>query len=109
MRRSLLTILIVAAIAGWISAGERAVGRRGVVHIRFILGFRPGVGVVGARLVLDAHDVNLTNSPPIDFTWSATSARVSFARTIAPRPTAVPIAARPATPAPAMNTFAGGI
>ena len=27
MRRSLLTILIVAAIAGWISAGERAVGR----------------------------------------------------------------------------------
>jgi hypothetical protein len=27
MRRSLLTILIVAAIAGWISASERAVGR----------------------------------------------------------------------------------
>ena len=27
MRRSLLTILIVAAIAGWISAGERAAGR----------------------------------------------------------------------------------
>jgi hypothetical protein len=27
MRRSLLTILIVAAISGWISAGERAVGR----------------------------------------------------------------------------------
>ena len=27
MRRSLLTILIVAAIAGWISEGERAVGR----------------------------------------------------------------------------------
>lgn len=26
MRRSLLTILIVAAIAGWISAGERAAG-----------------------------------------------------------------------------------
>jgi hypothetical protein len=27
MRRSLLTILIVAAISGWISAGERAAGR----------------------------------------------------------------------------------
>jgi hypothetical protein len=27
MQRSLLTILIVAAISGWISAGERAVGR----------------------------------------------------------------------------------
>lgn len=27
MKRSLLTILIVAAISGWISAGERAAGR----------------------------------------------------------------------------------
>jgi hypothetical protein len=40
--------------------------------------------------------------------WSATSGRVSFASTMAPRPEAAPIAARPATPAPITNTLAGG-
>ena len=40
--------------------------------------------------------------------WSPTSGRVSFARTMAPRPPAVPIAERPATPAPITKTLAGG-
>ena len=44
----------------------------------------------------------------MDFTWSATSGRGSVARTIAPRLLAAPIAANPATPAPATRTFAGG-
>ncbi|MCG3201716.1 MAG: hypothetical protein NFCOHLIN_01586 [Gammaproteobacteria bacterium] len=44
----------------------------------------------------------------MDLTWSATSGRVSLARTIAPRPEAAPMAASPATPAPITNTFAGG-
>jgi hypothetical protein len=47
-------------------------------------------------------------SPPIDFTWSATSGRGSVARTMAPRLDAAPIAASPATPAPATSTLAGG-
>ena len=41
-------------------------------------------------------------------TCSRTAARVSKARTMAPRPRAAPIAARPATPAPMTRTFAGG-
>ena len=45
----------------------------------------------------------------MDFTWSATSGRGSVARTIAPSEPAAPMAARPATPAPATSTFAGGI
>ena len=44
----------------------------------------------------------------MDLTWSPTSGRVSLARTMAPRPDAVPIAARPATPAPMTKTLAGG-
>src|SRR5699024_12742657 len=47
-------------------------------------------------------------SPPMEATWSATSGRGSVARTIAPRELAAPIAARPATPAPATSTFSGG-
>src|SRR5690349_12884293 len=47
-------------------------------------------------------------SPPSDLTWSATSGRGSVARTIAPSDPAVPIAASPATPAPATSTLAGG-
>ena len=47
-------------------------------------------------------------SPPSERTWSATSGRGSVARTMAPRLPAVPMAARPATPAPATSTFAGG-
>ncbi len=46
-------------------------------------------------------------SPPRESTWSATSGRGSVAYTIAPRLPAVPIAARPATPAPATSTLAG--
>ena len=42
------------------------------------------------------------------WTCSRTSARVSNARTIAPRLRAAPIAARPATPAPMTSTLAGG-
>ena len=42
------------------------------------------------------------------FTWSFTSGRVSKARTTAPMPWAVPMAARPATPAPMTSTLAGG-
>ena len=45
----------------------------------------------------------------MDLTWSATSGRGSVARTIAPSEPAAPIAARPATPAPATRTLAGGI
>ena len=41
-------------------------------------------------------------------TCSLTAARVSNARTMAPRPRAAPMAARPATPAPMTSTFAGG-
>ena len=48
------------------------------------------------------------NSAPIDSTCSPTSGRASKARTIAPRLLAVPIAARPATPAPTTSTLAGG-
>ena len=39
---------------------------------------------------------------------SLTTGRVSKERTIAPRPLATPIAARPATPAPMTRTLAGG-
>ena len=42
-------------------------------------------------------------------TCSATSGRVSKARTIAPMLLAVPMADRPATPAPMTSTLAGGI
>ena len=42
-------------------------------------------------------------------TCSFTSGLVSKALTIAPKLTEVPIAERPATPAPIINTFAGGI
>ena len=42
------------------------------------------------------------------WTCSFTSGRVSKARTIAPRPRAAPIAAKPATPAPMTSTLAGG-
>ena len=41
-------------------------------------------------------------------TCSATSGRVSKARTIAPMPRAAPMAASPATPAPMTSTLAGG-
>jgi hypothetical protein len=41
-------------------------------------------------------------------TCSLTAGRVSKERTIAPRPLAAPIAARPATPAPMTMTLAGG-
>ena len=50
----------------------------------------------------------ITGYGPSDFTWSATSGRGSVEYTIAPRLPAVPIAARPATPAPATSTLAGG-
>ena len=49
------------------------------------------------------------NVPPIDCTSSADAARTSFADTRAPRRFAVPIACRPATPAPSTSTFAGGM
>ena len=48
------------------------------------------------------------NSAPMLFTWSFTAARVSNARTMAPRPRAAPMALRPATPAPITSTLAGG-
>ena len=48
------------------------------------------------------------NSAPIDSTCSPTSGRASNARTTAPSDDAVPIAARPATPAPTTSTLAGG-
>ncbi len=41
-------------------------------------------------------------------TCSFTSGLTSKARTTAPKEPAAPIAASPATPAPATNTFAGG-
>ena len=44
----------------------------------------------------------------MDSTCSATSGRASVARTTAPRLPAVPMAARPATPAPTTRTLAGG-
>ena len=47
-------------------------------------------------------------SPPRERTCSATSGRGSVARTTAPSDPAAPIAASPATPAPATSTFAGG-
>ena len=48
------------------------------------------------------------NSAPMLLTCSFTAARVSKARTMAPRPRAAPIAASPATPAPITSTLAGG-
>ena len=44
----------------------------------------------------------------MDSTCSATSGRTSKAYVIAPRDVDVPIAAKPATPAPTIRTFAGG-
>ena len=48
------------------------------------------------------------NSAPKDSTCSLTAARVSKARTMAPMFLAVPMADRPATPPPMINTLAGG-
>lgn len=48
------------------------------------------------------------NSAPKDSTCSLTAARVSKARTTAPMFLAVPMADRPATPPPMINTLAGG-
>ena len=48
------------------------------------------------------------NSAPKDSTCSLTAARVSKARTMAPMFFAVPMADRPATPPPMINTLAGG-
>ena len=49
------------------------------------------------------------NVPPIEATSSADAGRTSLAETRAPSRFAVPIAWRPATPAPSTSTFAGGI
>lgn len=48
------------------------------------------------------------NSAPNDSTCSLTAALVSKARTMAPMFLACPTAAKPATPPPITNTFAGG-
>lgn len=48
------------------------------------------------------------NCAPNDSTCSLTADRVSNARTTAPMFLACAIAARPATPPPITNTFAGG-
>jgi hypothetical protein len=46
--------------------------------------------------------------PPIEATSSAEAGRMSLAKTRAPRRFAVPMACRPATPAPRTSTRAGG-
>ena len=51
---------------------------------------------------------SIRNSAPILSICSATSGLTSNALTIAPRLTEVPIAAKPATPAPITKTLAGG-
>jgi hypothetical protein len=57
MLRSLLTIMIVAAISGWISAGERAVGRStGNDWVRTADGWEP-------RIVLEPREP--LTPPPI--------------------------------------------
>ena len=49
------------------------------------------------------------NFAPSDFTCSATTERVSYAVTTAPSRRHVAIACSPATPAPMISAFAGGI
>mmetsp|Transcript_3228 Transcript_3228/g.9360 ORF Transcript_3228/g.9360 Transcript_3228/m.9360 type:complete len:276 (-) Transcript_3228:848-1675(-) len=57
----------------------------------------------------DSSSSTVRNSAPSDLACSATAARVSKTRTMAPMFLAVPIALRPATPPPMTSTLAGGI
>ena len=63
---------------------------------------------VSAPSVCSSSKSRKTNSAPMDSICSDTSGRTSKAMVMAPSDTDVPIAARPATPAPTTSTLAGG-